>query len=175
MAGQPGPYGMPPSPQRSPLPVIAGLLAIVTFLYLAYTSVMLILYITSPGLTLERVLLRTAYVIPWSGHGEQVFTLIVWLFTILTPITAILLFRRKPAGRTFGIVIAAMLLFTGVFELIALTPGYINAFTRFFPVIPLALLVLCVLPATGKAMGGARRQFAPQQFGYPQQNYPPPK
>lgn len=195
-AGQFGPQGPTPTGPRSPLPIIAGALSLLSFAYLAFCTVVLVLQLVYFGRPVSAAdprayghvvdLMRgTNLVVELSTRVEEmIIAAAVGLVAILFLVGALLLLARKPSGRVVTIVASVgTIAITFVQFVGARTSLDLNAFGYVVPATALVVLVLCVLPATGQAMRRKHPADAPllpqpqfgqpyQQPGYPQPGYP---
>jgi hypothetical protein len=187
--GQPNPYGAPAAP-RSPLLVVAGILAMVLFAYLAYAVIIELLVGFHTGALKTARSTSFLYDGGIAIHAAVLITVIVGaVIMILWAVGGLLFLLRKPASRVIVIIAAVFTIVLGVVAVARLSSHFVNLFIYFVPVIALITLVLAVLPATGQALRGPtpsqpqgygppaypqQQQFAPppSQPGYPQQQPP---
>lgn len=186
--GPTNPYS-PQAAPRSPLPIVAGVIALLMFVSFAYSIISDVVgQITgsrshAPNFNLTFVL--DEYRIAVKLHlGLGVIDIVFGLVAILWLIGGILLLRRIPVGRTLAFIPAGLTLVIRIFT-IATYSGRI--YTEYIvPVLVIVVVVLLVLPATRNALrantnrqpaGFAQPAYPQQQPAYPQQQaaYPPPQ
>lgn len=171
-------FGVPvpaPAGPQSPLQVIPGALALLSFVYMAFVSIAMFL-LRAANVDLGGLLYKIGFIqdVDWVWAGA------IGLVAILFLIGGLLLITRKSSGRVVTPVACL-----GTLALIVALPiseHYFAAQSTFYYVVlvfALVLLVLCVLPATGKAIRGAssgytppQQQFMPPQFAAPYQQQP---
>lgn len=171
--GQPNPYGASTAP-RSPLLVIAGILAFLLFAYLTYNVIIEALLGTSPGVI--KTARGTSFLYD-GGVGFRVRALITDIvgavIAILWLVGGLLFLLRKPASRVMVIIAAVLTIAVGIVPIVRLSGHFLNLFVYFVPAIALITLVLAVLPPTSQALRGpAQGQPLSQPPGYAPPAYP---
>lgn len=175
--GQFGPaYGAPAGP-TSPLPVIAGALALLSFVYTVYATIIMLLRLI-PGtesVGLAKLVIRTSFVA--QAHGRvfaTIMTIAVGVFAVLYLIGAIALLRRRPSGRVVAVIASVGVIAISVIQIIENSAHFNNAFVYLVPAVALIVVVLCVLPATGQAMRRPRPSGYQPGYGQPPGAYQQP-